>query len=152
LQFSRACGFATIAVTRSADKHSLAAGLGASLVVANGAELREAGGADVILVTGTSYASATDALPGLLPGGRMVLATIDPVGSLEIGPATPVWAMRQRIIGATHDGLHLLTEALQFVADGRVTPVVEVFDAEDAAEAVDRVDKGDVRFRAVITY
>jgi len=152
LQFSRACGFDTIAITRSPDKLSLAAELGAGLVVTNGAELRDAGGADVVLVTGTSYAAATDALQGLLPGGRMVLATIDPVGSLEIGPATPVWAMRQHIIGATHNGLHLLTEALKLVADGRVTPVIEVFDSERAAEAVDRVDKGDVRFRAVITY
>jgi D-arabinose 1-dehydrogenase-like Zn-dependent alcohol dehydrogenase len=152
LQFSRACGFDTIAITRSPDKHSLAAELGAGLVVSNGAELRDAGGADVVLVTGTSYATATDALQGLLPGGRMVLATIDPVGSLEIGPATPVWAMRQQIIGATHNGMNLLTEALQFVADGRVTPVIEVFGAERVAEAVDRVDKGDVRFRAVIIY
>src|ERR1700722_16997722 len=54
LQFSRACGFQTIAITRSPDKHELAKELGAGIVVSTGDELREAGGADVILVTGSS--------------------------------------------------------------------------------------------------
>ena len=152
LQFSRACGFETVAITRSPDKHGLAKDLGAGLVVANGAQLRDAGGADVVLVTGTSYARATDALQGLRVNGRMVLATIDPTGSFEIGPSSPVWAQRQQVIGATHNGLRYLTEALELVADGRVTPLVETFDKQEVAQAVDRVAKGDVRFRAVVTY
>jgi alcohol dehydrogenase/propanol-preferring alcohol dehydrogenase len=126
--------------------------LGAGTVVSSGAELREAGGADVILVTGTSYAAATDALAGLRVHGRIVLATIDPAGSFEIGPTSPVWAARQRVIGATHNGLEYLTEALDLVARGAVTPMVEVFDAGQVADAVDKVEKGDVRFRAVVTY
>ncbi|HEY9473906.1 MAG TPA: alcohol dehydrogenase catalytic domain-containing protein [Mycobacteriales bacterium] len=152
LQFSRACGFETIAITRSPDKHDLARALGADIVVANGEQLRAAGGADVVLVTGTSYPAATDALIGLRVHGRMVLATIDPTGSFTIGPTSPVWAQRQQVIGATHNGLNYLAEALDLVADGAVTPVTEVFPKERVAEAVDRVEKGDVRFRAVVTY
>jgi D-arabinose 1-dehydrogenase-like Zn-dependent alcohol dehydrogenase len=152
VQFSRACGYETVAITRSPDKHGLARELGADVVVGNGAELREAGGADVILVTGTSYTTATDALQGLRIGGRMVLATIDPVSALEIGPATPVWAQRQQIIGATHNGLHLLTEALDLVAAGKVTPMIEVYPKERVADAVQAADKGEVRFRAVVAY
>ncbi|MEU6405204.1 alcohol dehydrogenase catalytic domain-containing protein [Streptomyces sp. NPDC046985] len=152
VQYSRACGFDTVAITGSPDKHELALGLGARAVVANGTELREAGGADVVLVTGISYRSAADALQGLLPGGRIVLAAIDPNDSFTVGPASAFWSMRQQVIGATHDGLRYLTEALDLVARGAVTPVHEVFAKEDVAEAVSRTAAGDVRFRAVVTY
>lgn len=152
VQFSRACGFETVAITRSADKHDLARELGAHHVVGSGEELRELGGADVILVTGTSYPFASETLQGLRANGRMVLASIDPTGSFTIGPDSPLWAQRQRIIGATHNGLHQLVEALDLAASGRVTPMIETFDKEQIADAVDRVEKGDVRFRAVVTY
>lgn len=152
VQFSKASGFETVAITRTPDKHAAVRELGADIVVVDGEELRAVGGADVILVTGTSYPAAADALQGLRVDGRMVLASIDPFGTLTIGPASPIWARRQRIIGATHDGLHIVSEALGFVADGRVTPRVECFPKERVAEAVGRVDRGEVRFRAVVTY
>lgn len=47
LQFAHASGFETVAVTHSPDKHTIARDLGADVVVSDGAELREAGGADV---------------------------------------------------------------------------------------------------------
>lgn len=152
LQFSHACGFDTVAVTGSPDKHDLAAQLGAGTVVANGAELRDAGGADVILATGISYRSATDALQGLRPGGRIVLATIDPSGPFTIDPANPFWAQRQQVIGSTHNGLQYLTEALDMVGRGLVTPLYEVFPKEDISRAVAKAAAGEVRFRAVVTY
>jgi len=152
LQFAAACGFETVAVTRSPDKTAAARELGAGLVVSDGAALAAAGGADVVLVTGLSQESAADALAGLRPGGRMVLANIDPAGGLRIGPERLIWANGQRILGAGHDGLHLLAEALELAAAGRVAPRTELFPMRRAADAVDRVAKGDVRFRAVIEY
>ncbi|NBE49957.1 alcohol dehydrogenase catalytic domain-containing protein [Streptomyces boluensis] len=152
VQFSRACGFDTVAITRSPDKHDLARELGADTVVGDGAELLAAGGADVILVTGTSYEAATDALKGLRVNGRMVLATINPEGSFTIDARSPLWAKRQQIIGATHNGLHQLAEALRLVADGKATPRIETFPKENIAEAVAAAGKGDLRFRAVITF
>ncbi|MFI9328674.1 alcohol dehydrogenase catalytic domain-containing protein [Kitasatospora sp. NPDC052868] len=152
LQFSRACGFETVAVTRSADKHPLARTLGADHVVADGEQLKEAGGADVILVTGTSYRTASETLPGLRPHGRIVLASIDPVNSFTIPPGSPFWAQRQQVVGATHNGLGLLTEALDLAASGAVTPLVESYPKERVAEAFDRVDRGEARFRAVVSY
>lgn len=47
LQFSKACGFETIAITHSPDKHKLATDLGADHVVTNAEELLAVGGADV---------------------------------------------------------------------------------------------------------
>lgn len=152
VQFAVACGFETVAITRTPDKHRLARRLGAEHVVADGEQLRHIGGADVIVVTGTSTEVAAATLPGLRVNGRMVLATIDPGGTFTIGAANPIWARRQRIIGATHHGLATLTEALGFVAAGKVTPMVEVFDAAQVAEAVQLVDRGEVRFRAVIAF
>ncbi|MER6662917.1 alcohol dehydrogenase catalytic domain-containing protein [Amycolatopsis japonica] len=153
LQFAKASGSETIAVTRSPDKHDLAKALGADIVVADGEELRDVGGADIVLVTGTSYAAATDCLHGLRADGRMVLAGIDPAGGLTIQPNLwpPFFAQRHKLIGATHNGLHLLSEALDLAASRVVVPQVETFPLSEISHAVDRVASGTVRFRAVIT-
>jgi D-arabinose 1-dehydrogenase-like Zn-dependent alcohol dehydrogenase len=154
LQFSRACGFETAAITETPEKRELSRKLGADLVVANGAELRQAGGADVVLATGRSYRSATEALAGLRANGRMVLAGIDEHEPFTIPPATvyPFFGQRQRVIGSTHDGLRYLREALELVATGAVTPMVEVFPIDRVGDAVARVAAGKARFRAVVSY
>ena len=152
VQFSRAFGLETVAITHTPEKHDLAKKLGADIVVANGAELREAGGADIVVVTGTSFPAATDALEGLRVNGRMVLATIDPAGSFTIDPSKQFFAQGHRVIGASHDGLPHLAEALNLVAQGVVTPMIEIFAKERIAEAVAKADAGDLRFRAVVTF
>jgi alcohol dehydrogenase/propanol-preferring alcohol dehydrogenase len=152
LQFSKACGVETVALTRSPDKHRLARDLGADHVVSDVEDLVRIGGADVIVVTGTSYAAAARCLAGLRVNGRMVLATIDPSGSFTIDPSRQFFAKGQTILGATHNGLPYLVEALDLAARGAVTPKVEVFPKESIADAVGRVAAGEVRFRAVVTY
>ena len=154
LQFSRACGFETVAVTRSAGKHDLARKLGADIVVDSGAALRQAGGADVILATGLSYPAAAQALQGLRVNGRLVLAGIDPAEPFTIPPGShyPFFAQGQKILGATHNGPSYLQEALALVASGAVTPMVESFPASQVAAAIEKVGAGRVRFKAVVTY
>ncbi len=154
LQFSAAAGFETVAITRSADKHALVRELGAEIVVRSGEELLAAGGADVILVTGPSYAAATESMRGLRMGGRIVLAGIDWLEPFTIPPdmARPFVAQRHQVLGATHEGPHYLEEALDVVTSGKVMPMVETFSKEQVAEAVEKVTKGDVRFRAVVIY
>ncbi|QNE79663.1 alcohol dehydrogenase catalytic domain-containing protein (plasmid) [Streptomyces finlayi] len=152
LQFSRAAGHETVAITSSPDKHGIAAELGAASVVADGAGLLAAGGADVVLATGRSYAATADAMAGLRPGGRLVLAGIDTAEAFTLPPQLPFFGLGQSIVGATHDGTPILEDALALVASGAVRPVVEVFEADRIAEAVDRVAKGEVRFRAVVRY
>ena len=152
LQFSKACGFETVAITRTDDKHDLARKLGADLVVSSCDELSAAGGADVVLATGRSYPVAAQALRCLRPEGRLVLAGMDTSGSFTIAPDNPFFVQRQRVLGSTHNGLQYLQEALALVASGKVTPMVEVFPMADIPNVIDRVEKGDVRFRAVVTY
>jgi alcohol dehydrogenase/propanol-preferring alcohol dehydrogenase len=154
VQYAKACGFETVAITTSPDKHDLARNLGADHVVADGQQLRELGGADVIIDTSPSYAAAARTLAGLRVGGRLVLAGIDGLNGFAIpGAGThPFFALDQKILGATHNGPELLREALDIAASGKVTPLVETFAKEDIAEAVEKVGKGEVRFRAVIRY
>jgi dehydrogenase len=154
LQYAKACGFETVAITSSPDKHDLARGLGADLVVADGHELCAAGGADVVIDTTPSYVAASQSLAGLRVGGRLVLAGIDGQDGFSIPGAAvhPFFALDQKILGATHAGPEILREALDIAATGKITPMVETFAAADIAEAVERVGKNDVRFRAVITY
>jgi len=148
LQYSRAAGFKTIAVTHSADKRELAGKLGAEVVVANGDELSSAGGADVILATSNSYRSVSDSFKGLRPDGRAVIMGVstDPL-PLTAGDLI---GKRIRIIGSQQNGSEYLYEALDYVAKGKVKPIIETFPLNAIAQAYDKVANGTVRFRAVI--
>ena len=67
-------------------------------------------------------------------------------------PALPLASNSYEIIGQAHNGYEHLAEALDFVARGEVTPMVEVLPKERAAEAYAKAAAGDVRFKAVVTY
>lgn len=153
LQFAKAACFKTIAVTSSKDKHSLCRRLGADVVVSSGAELEKAGGADVILLCSNSYSAGKDVFKGLAHDGRIVQLGLDPFSDFVVPTeAKPFFAQRQKLIGATHNGLEYLHQALEMAASGRVKAMIEVFPQEKLLEAVEKVTRGDVRFRAVISY
>ncbi|MEE4543367.1 alcohol dehydrogenase catalytic domain-containing protein [Streptomyces sp. V4-01] len=152
LQFARTCGFETVAVTGSSDKRDAATRLGADLVVADGAELRDAGGADVVLATTPSYEAASDSLRGLRTDGRLVVSGFARGAAFDLAPARPFFTQRHRVIGSTHGPVAHLTEALDLAAAGRCAAVTEVFTADAVAKAAERVGAGEVRFRAVVTY
>jgi len=148
VQYAKAAGFTTIAVTHSRDKVKLIRGLGADEVVADGKALLKAGGADVILGTSNSYASVTDAMKGLRPDGRLVVMGAS-------GESIPVTGelifKRGRVLGSMQNGVEFLHEALRYAAEGRVKVIAETFPLSDVARAYERVVQGSVRFRAVIT-
>jgi alcohol dehydrogenase len=149
LQYSKAAGFETIAVTHSKDKVELAHKLGADVVVSDGQGLREAGGADIILATSNSYKAASDALRGLRPDGRLMF-----IGASDEPFTIPfpgeLWSNRLQIIGSNQNGREYLYEALDYVAKGKVKVMAETFHLDDVADAYEKVAKGNVRFRAVI--
>ena len=62
IQYSKASGFETIAVTHSKDKEELAYKLGADSVVSDGESLLKQGGADVILSTSNSYTTTAESI------------------------------------------------------------------------------------------
>jgi alcohol dehydrogenase len=149
LQYSKAAGFETIAITHSKDKEELAHKLGADIVVSDGQGLREAGGADIILATSNSYKGAADTLRALRPDGRLMFIG----GSDEpftIPSPGEFLANRHQIIGSSQNGREYLYEALDYVAKGKVKVMAETFPLDDIADAYEKVANGNVRFRAVI--
>jgi D-arabinose 1-dehydrogenase-like Zn-dependent alcohol dehydrogenase len=150
IQYAKAGGFHVTAVTRSEEKQSLARTLGADEVVADGAALRAAGGADVLMHTSSSHAAVTDAMTGLRPWGKVVMNGIA-IDDMKL-PALPLVANSYQVIGSAHNGLEYLVEALALVARGIVKPMVEVYPKERVSEAYSRAASGAVRFKAVVTY
>ena len=150
LQYSKAAGFETIAITHSKDKEELVHKLGADIVVSDGQGLREAGGADIILATSNSYKAAADTLRGLRPDGRLMF--IGASDELFTIPSPGEFLMnRHQIIGSSQNGREYLYEALDYVAKGKVKVMAETFPLDDIADAYEKVANGKVRFRAVIS-
>ena len=149
VQYAKAAGFETIALSHSPDKDKRIRELGADEVVRDGKELAHAGGADVILGTSNSADAMTDSLQGLRPDGRFVLMGADSK-PLSIFPADLIMR-RIRILGSQQNDREYLYEALDYVAKGKVKALTETYKLEEIGLAYDRVAEGKVRFRAVIT-
>ncbi|HEU4403503.1 MAG TPA: alcohol dehydrogenase catalytic domain-containing protein [Candidatus Polarisedimenticolia bacterium] len=148
VQFAKAAGFETIAVSHSKDKEKAIRALGADAVVADGEGLRAAGGADVILATSNSYQAVAGTLAGLRPDGRLVMmgASSEPL-PINAG----LMFIRGRILGSSQNSVEHLYEALDYAAQGKVRVITETYPLRDVGRAYDRVAAGSVRFRAVIT-
>lgn len=150
IQYAKAAGFPVIAVTRTADKQELALQLGAEAVVADGAALKQAGGADVLMHTSSSHAAIVDAMDGLLPWGKVVVMGVG-TDALTV-PAGPLAFQGYEVIGSAHNGTEYLVEALDLVARGAVTPMIDVFAKERIGEAYEAASTGKARFKAVVTF
>ncbi|GAB3247608.1 alcohol dehydrogenase catalytic domain-containing protein [Kineococcus gypseus] len=149
VQYAKAAGHHVTAITHSPDKAELARGLGADEVVADGAALRAAGGVDLLLHTSSHHGTVLDATRGLRPWGKIALMGIAFDGFAV--PALDLVSQSWQVVGSAHNGLELLVEALEMVADGRVTPVTEAFDFADVEKAHQHAAGGGARFKAVVT-
>jgi alcohol dehydrogenase len=149
VQYAKAAGFETIAISHSPDKDKLIRDLGADEIVRDGKSLAAAGGADVILSTSNSTKAMNDSIQGLRPDGRLVTmgADAEPISVSLID----LIAKRIQIIGSQQNGPEYLYEALDYVAQGKVKPIIETYPLAEAAKAYDRVAEGKPRFRAVLT-
>ncbi len=149
VQYAKAAGFTTIAISRSADKaEMIKKELGADLVVKDGAALAAAGGADVVLGTGNSTDSMADCVQGMRPDGRLVVMGFD---AKPLCISAGDFIMRRiKVIGSQQNNREYLFEALNMVASGKVKVFTESFAFQDIQEAYSRVEKGTVRFRAVL--
>ena len=149
VQYAKAAGFETIAVSHSPDKDTMIRDLGADEVVRDGKSLAAAGGADVILATSNTVKSMADSIQGLRPDGRLVTMGVD----LDPLPLSlyDLISKRIQVIGSQQNGPEYLYEALDFVAQGKVKTIVETYPLAEAPKAYDRVAQGKARFRAVLT-
>ena len=131
------------------DKDKLIRDLGADEIVRDGKGLAAAGGADVILSTSNSTKAMNDSIQGLRPDGRLVTmgADVEPISVSLID----LIAKRIQIIGSQQNGPEYLYEALDYVAQGKVKPIIETYPLAEAPKAYQRVAEGKPRFRAVLT-
>ena len=148
LQYAKAAGFTTYAVTSSKDKEKLVKHLGADEVFADADALKKAGGADIILGTSNSADVMGSMVGALRPDGRLVVMGVDgkpmPISGIEL------LSGRKSIVGSSQNGRTDLYEALDYVAKGKVKVVAETFKLADINTAYEKVKAGSVRFRAVI--
>jgi alcohol dehydrogenase len=149
VQYAKAAGFETIAISHSPDKDEMIRDLGADEIVRDGKSLAAAGGADVILSTSNSTASMIDSIQGLRPDGRLVAMGAD-TAPISVSLSDLI-SKRIRIIGSQQNGPEYLYEALDFVAKGRVKTIIETYPLAEAQKAYERVAEGKARFRAVLT-
>jgi alcohol dehydrogenase len=149
VQYAKAAGFTTIAISHSPDKDRLIRELGADEVVRDGAGLAGAGGADVVLGTSNSMDAMADSIKGLRPDGRLVIMGAE-AKPLAVSPMDLIMK-RIKIIGSQQNGREYLHEALALVASGKVRVVTETYRLDEIGKAYERVEKGQVRFRAVVT-
>jgi alcohol dehydrogenase len=149
VQYAKAAGFETIAISHSPDKDNMIRELGADEIVRDGKSLSAAGGADIILSTSNSTKSMVDSIQGLRPDGRFIVMGAD-AEPLSISLIELLFK-RIKIIGSQQNGPEYLYEALDYVAQGEVKSIVETYPLAEAAKAYERVAEGKTRFRAVLT-
>jgi alcohol dehydrogenase len=149
VQYAKASGFTTIAISRSPDKDKMIRELGADEIVRDGKGLAAAGGADIILSTTNSTKAMADSIQGLRIDGRFVAmgADAEPIPV----PLMDLIGKRIQVIGSSQNGREYLYEALDYVARGQVKVITETYPLADAPRAYQRVAEGKVRYRAVLS-
>ena len=154
VQFAKAVGLETVAITGQADKKAELTALGADDVLVAGEEagqrLTDAGGADIILSTTNSARQVSSAFAGLRPGGRFVNMGLTD-GPLSIDPMVLMFGQRQ-LRGSSQDERSDLFEALNLVASGKVSPRIETYPLTSVNEVRERLAAGKVRYRAVLQH
>jgi alcohol dehydrogenase len=148
VQYAKAAGFHTIAISHSPDKDRLIRELGADEVVRDGEGLARAGGADIVLGTSNSMEAMADSIRGLRADGRLILMGAE-AKPLMVSPLDLIFK-RIKIIGSQQNGREYLQEALALAATGKVRVVNETYRLDEIRKAYERVEKGQVRFRAVV--
>jgi len=153
IQYAKAKGHRVIAITHQEDKKESAKKLGADevCIVHDGVcdDIAMLGGIDLLLHTGNASDSLTALLPAINPEGRIVIMGIaaSPVQAypLEIIPK------QISIIGSCQNKRSDLIDIIELTAQGTIQPMIEVYPLDEIAHVVDKLQRGAVRFRAVIT-
>ncbi len=154
VQYAKAMGAEVAVVTRGGEeKLSLARQLAADHALdcrqtGAGQALRSIGCVELVLACSTSARETSDALSGLKPDGSMVLIGVPPEPiALH---ADPICAGRHRIIGLPSGGRTEIREALALATRAGVRAMVESYALGEYPRALERMEKGLVRFRAVL--
>jgi D-arabinose 1-dehydrogenase-like Zn-dependent alcohol dehydrogenase len=154
VQYAAKMGFKTVAIARGTDKEALARELGAAHYIDSqgkdpAAELRNLGGAKLVLATATSAKAMAATLGGLGVNGKLLIvgAALD---AFEVPPLLLIGG-RRSIVGWPSGSSIDTEDTLAFSSLTGVRSMNEVYPLERAAEAYDRMISGKARFRVVLT-
>ena len=154
VQYARQMGFKTIAIARGKDKESLAKKLGAHYYIDSAAtdpveQVRNLGGARVILATAPDSKAMSVLVDALAPNGNLLVVA---------APAEPLIVSAFSLIGSRssvsgwYSGVpNDSEETMRFSVLSGVRPMIECFPLDKVAEAYERMSSGKVRFRVVLT-
>ncbi|WP_146649237.1 alcohol dehydrogenase [Labilithrix luteola] len=152
IQYAAKMGFRVVALSRGADKESLARELGAheyvdtkKVTAAEG--LNALGGADLVLATAPNTDAITSTIEGLKPRAKLLIvaAPFEPMTT----SALPL--LSGKTIAGWPSGTSIDSEdTLRFSARTKVAPRIEVFGLDRAEEAYTKMMENKVRFRAVL--
>lgn len=153
VQFASRAGFRTVAIARGKDKEPLARQLGAVRYIDSqsqdpAAELRNLGGAKVILATVTNGEAMAAVVGGLATNGALMVIGAAP--SLTVSPGQILGgrlAVKGWYSGTSIDS----QDTLAFSVLAGVRSMNEVFPLERVDEAYERMVSGKARFRVVLT-
>jgi D-arabinose 1-dehydrogenase-like Zn-dependent alcohol dehydrogenase len=153
VQFAARAGYRTVAIARGKDKEPLARQLGAVRYIDSqaqdpAAELRNLGGAKVILATVTNGDAMAAVVGGLATNGALMVIGAAP--SLTVSPGQLLGgrlAVKGWYSGTSIDS----QETLAFSVLAGVRSMNEVFPLERVDEAYERMVSGKARFRVVLT-
>lgn len=153
VQYARAMGYKTVAVSRGSDKRQFALDLGAHEYIDGSkedpvAKLQEMGGAAAIVSTAPSGDAIKSILKGLGASGKLLV--LAPVGPVEFD--TGFMVSKGASVHGWPSG-HALDceEAIEFSQTHGVKTMIERYPLEKGGDAFDAMVAGKVRFRGVLT-
>ncbi|TDD83957.1 alcohol dehydrogenase catalytic domain-containing protein [Actinomadura rubrisoli] len=155
VRFAAAIGARVAVVSRSRRAEGEARALGAELFVATDEQdpaeaLTAWGGADLVMNTAPSTATAQAALGGLRPDGTLQILGFDQ-GELSV-PPMPLVLGRKRVMGSPSGAPHDLRDTLAFAATHGILPEVTPVKLDDAPRVLAEMTEGTHRGRSVITF
>jgi D-arabinose 1-dehydrogenase-like Zn-dependent alcohol dehydrogenase len=153
VQYARRMGFRVVAIARGAEKEALARELGAHLYIDSvaqdaAAELTRLGGARVILATASSADAMSALIPGLAPGGELVVVGAD-AEPIRVSTADLIFGERA-IDGALTGSAADNEDTLAFSVLQDVRARIEVVPLDEAPAAYARMMSNQARFRMVL--
>ena len=154
VQYAARMGFRTVAIARGADKAALARELGAAHYIDSqtqdpAAELRNLGGARLVLATAPSAKAMAATLGGLGLDGKLLVVGAA-AEALEVPPLLLIGG-RRSIAGSLAGRSIDAEDALAFSSLTGVRSMNEIYPLDQAAQGYDRMTSGRARFRVVLT-
>jgi propanol-preferring alcohol dehydrogenase len=153
VQYARRMGFRVVAIARGAEKEALALELGAHLYIDSvaqdaAAELTKLGGARLILATASSAPAMSALIPGLAPGGELLVvgADAEPVRVATTDLLFGERSVRGALTGSSADN----EDTLAFSVLQDVRARIEVVPLAEAPAAYARMMSNQARFRIVL--